>query len=481
MDPIFLGLSAAAAAGISLALVFCFLWQGQRTSVVSQTEALADQAREMDGLATKIAERDVVISRQEAELTALTRDLSDARERLDTQGREIEALSLRKENLARELAVLEAEHKSMQAHHSQRLDEVKSAREEMQKTFRLTAEDILKTSGAELNKQGTERLQVLLTPLREQLGKLEQQVTQDAEKRTAQTTQIATVMQTLHSDAKRMSDEAHNLTRALTSSSKTQGDWGELVLQNILEQAGLREGYEFFTQETKSSEDGRRLRPDIVVEMPGAQRLVIDSKVSLTAFKDTVRDDASEAERGAALKAHITSVRAHIKSLGAKDYAALYEGVNFTLMFIPLEGAASLALQNDPELSTFAWEHGVMIATPTTLMMAMRTVQNLWTIDRQNQNARAIAERAGALYDKFEGFVSDLDAVGNRIDQAQAAWSDARGKLVAGRGNVIRQAEMLKTLGAQTKKALPEDLVAASGAGGDGEMQAPALAAPDES
>ena len=193
----------------------------------------------------------------------------------------------------------------------------------------------------------------------------------------------------------------------------------------------------------------------MVVELPGKQRLVIDSKVSLTAFERCVNAE-EEDERGAALKQHCASVRNHIKALGEKDYAQFYEGVSFTLMFVPLEGAASLALQNDPDITVYAWERDVMIATPTTLMMAMRTVQNLWTIDRQNRNALDIANRAGALYDKFEGFVGDLDKVGSRIEQAKGAWHDARSKLTEGRGNLVRQAEMLRKLGASTKKTLPE-------------------------
>lgn len=472
MDPLILMGSVAVAALLSGAgLGALFARRGPATR-------LAALEAEQDALRERLHAADTARVAAETQSEALSGQVREMEARLV---RESEAAATRliavqeeKSRLAEAMAALQAEQKTERAHIEARITELKSAREEMSQTFKLSANEILNTSGRELNKQGAEGLQRLLNPLKEQLGKLEQQVTQDAQRRGEQTTQISTVMAHLQNDAKRLSEEAHNLTKALTASSKVQGDWGELVLQNILEQAGLREGFEYFTQETKSTEEGRRLRPDIVVEMPGNQRLVIDSKVSLTAFQELVREDADEASRTTALKAHLASVRAHVKSLGEKDYAALYEGVNFTLMFIPLEGAASLALQNDPDLSTFANERGVMIATPTTLMMAMRTVQNLWTIDRQNQNARAIAERAGALYDKFEGFVTDLNKVGDRINQAQDAWSAARGKLVEGRGNVIRQAEMLKQLGAQTKKSLPDEMLAAA----DGGDSLPHLQAP---
>lgn len=463
MDPLILMGSVAVAAllsGVGL---------GALIARRGPAELLAASEAEQDALRERLHTADTARVAAETQSEALTAQVREMEARLaresDAAATRLIAVQEEKSRLAEALAALQAEQKTEREHIEARIAELKSAREEMSQTFKLSANEILNTSGRELNKQGAEGLQRLLNPLKEQLGKLEQQVTQDAQRRGEQTTQISTVMAHLQNDAKRLSEEAHNLTKALTASSKVQGDWGELVLQNILEQAGLREGFEYFTQETKSTEEGRRLRPDIVVEMPGNQRLVIDSKVSLNAFKELVREDADEASRVTALKAHLASVRNHVKSLGEKDYAALYEGVDFTLMFIPLEGAASLALQNDPDLSTFANERDVMIATPTTLMMAMRTVQNLWTIDRQNQNARAIAERAGALYDKFEGFVADLNKVGDRINQAQDAWSAARGKLVEGRGNVIRQAEMLKQLGAQTKKSLPEDMVATADRG----------------
>ena len=312
----------------------------------------------------------------------------------------------------------------------------------------------------------------MLKPLREQLDGFRKQVVEDSEKRVGQTSALHQLVQTLHADARTMSSEAKNLANALRSQSKIQGDWGEMVLSSILEKAGLREGSEFQTQTSETGPDGARLRPDVVVAMPNNQRLVIDSKVSLTAFERCVNAETDE-DRGAALKAHLASVRAHIRSLGDKDYAQLYEGVSFTLMFIPLEGAASLALQNDPELAAFAWERDVMIATPTTLMMAMRTVHNLWTIDRQNQNARDIAQRAGLLYDKFEGFLTDLDKVGDQIGRARGSWEEARKKLVDGRGNLVSQVETLRKLGASTKKRLGDNWLDSAGEDEVDEAEAP--------
>jgi len=360
------------------------------------------------------------------------------------------------------IARMEAEMTAARAHHAEKLAELERARQSLSEAFEATAAKVLKASGEELHTRSTTTLTEMLKPLREQLDGFRKQVVEDSEKRVSQSSALHQLVQTLHADARTMSSEAKNLANALRSQSKVQGDWGEMVLSSILEKAGLREGSEFQTQTSETGPDGARLRPDVVVAMPNNQRLVIDSKVSLTAFERCVNAETDE-DRGAALKAHLASVRAHIRSLGDKDYAQLYEGVSFTLMFIPLEGAASLALQNDPELAAFAWERDVMIATPTTLMMAMRTVHNLWTIDRQNQNARDIAQRAGLLYDKFEGFLTDLDKVGDQISRARGSWEEARKKLVDGRGNLVSQAETLRKLGASTKKRLGDSWLDAAG------------------
>lgn len=386
---------------------------------------------------------------------------------------ELKAAETARSEAERAHASLKATLDAAEKHHAERLADLDAARKQLNESFQLTANEVLKASGKELNAKSAESLQTLLNPLREQLDGFQKRVIEDAKERTGQTSALHTLVDTLHKNAVQISQDANNLTNALKSSSKVRGDWGELVLERILSKAGLREGEEFETQSNETDSEGRRLRPDVVVNMPGGHRLVIDSKVSLNAFEACVNAETDD-ERSAFLKQHLASVRTHVKSLGEKDYAALYPGVDFTLMFIPLEGAAVLALQNDQELVSYALERGVMIASPTNLTMAMRTVQNLWTIERQNQNAQAIADRAGQLYDKLVGFVEELDKVGQRIGQAQSAWDTARERLSTGKGNVIRQTEMLKELGAKTKKSLPEGYVDASG-------DAPAaLSAPDE-
>ncbi|WP_199200541.1 DNA recombination protein RmuC [Alkalicaulis satelles] len=382
-----------------------------------------------------------------------TARIDELRAERDDWRRQAEARSDELAEARAAIARLDAEMKAARDHHAEKLAELEKARQSLSEAFEATAAKVLKASGEELQTRSTQNLNDMLKPLREQLGEFRKQVTEDAEKRHGQQTQLQQLVQILHNDTKAMSSEASKLANALRSQSKVQGDWGEMVLANILEKAGLREGQEFETQASETGADGQRLRPDVVVALPNNQKLVIDSKVSLTAFERCVNAE-TEDERATALKAHIASVRTHIRSLAEKDYAGLYEGVDFTLMFIPLEGAASLALQNDPNLAGDAFERDIMIATPTTLMMAMRTVHNLWTIDRRNQNALEIANRAGLLYDKFEGFLSDLDKVGDQIGRARTSWEDARKKLVDGRGNLVSQAETLRQLGAKTRKRL---------------------------
>jgi len=415
-------------------------------------------------------------SRIEKELSSLQGRAAIA-DRLEHELAEMET-ALAQTNLAREnaetrVARVETQLQSAEKNHAERLADIEKAREQLKETFKVTASEILKSSGEELSKTSKESLDLMLNPLRDQLKDFKKKVEDDSEKRVEQTSSLDRMVQILHKDAQQMSEDATSLANALRSSSKMQGDWGELILTSILEKAGLREGQEFYTQQSETDAEGARLRPDVVVDMPGNQRLVIDSKVSLKAFEMCVNAESDE-DREAALKQHLVSIRNHIKSLHEKDYPKLYEGVSFTLMFIPLEGAASLAFQSDLDLSGYAWERDIMIATPTNLMMAMRTVQNLWTIDRQNQNAKEIADRAGQLYDKLVGFVEELDSVGQRLDQAHDAWSTAKGRLTTGRGNVIRQTEMLKTLGAQTKKSLPASYLDA-----DSEDELPAIESPD--
>ena len=259
---------------------------------------------------------------------------------------------------------------------------------------------------------------------------------------------------------KTVSQEANNLTKALKGSNKTQGNWGELILERVLETAGLRKGEEFDVQESHTTGDGKRLQPDVVLHLPEDRHLVIDAKATLVAYEDYANAE-DDKHREAALKRHLDAVRAHIKGLSDKNYQDLYglKSLDFVLMFIPIEPAFMLAVTHDRELFMDAWNKNVLLVSPSTLLFVVRTVASLWRQEAQNRNAQDIAKRGAELYDKLAGFVEDMESLGTRLSQAQKDYDGAINKLSTGKGNVIRQAEMLKKLGVKPNKSLPSPMV----------------------
>lgn len=254
-----------------------------------------------------------------------------------------------------------------------------------------------------------------------------------------------------------ISQEAISLTKALKGDTQVQGAWGEMVLENILERSGLRDGEEYETQAHRIGANGERLRPDVVVRIPGGKSLVIDSKVSLLAYSDSVNAE-TEVDALTSRKRHLTSIKNHINALSSKGYQiAENSTVDYVILFVPIEGALSEALREDPALTEYALEKNITIATPTTLMMALKTIANVWAVDRRNQNAELIADRAGKLYDKVYGFVQSMERVGERLDQAHDSYSQAFNQLSKGRGNIISQVDSLKALGAKASKSIKTD------------------------
>ncbi len=329
--------------------------------------------------------------------------------------------------------------------------------------FRALSAEMLEQHGTTLKSQNKEQIEGLLKPLREKIVDFERGLTDRHTQASEQNASLKEQLSQLGKLNKAMVDEASNLTRALKGESQTQGAWGEMILETILQKTGLREGIEYDSQESSTDAEGRRLRPDIVVNLPDGERIVVDSKVSLTAFEKYVNSEDEE-ERQQALTAHVTSLRAHVGELAKKDYTgAVGSRLDYVIMFVPIEGALAVALNADAELTGKAIERNVAIATPTTLMTMLKTVAAIWGIERQHQNAEEIAKRAGLLYDKFAGFVESLEAVGSRLQQAQAEYETAHTRLYSGTGNLIRQVEKIKELGAKTKKTLPAELVAKAG------------------
>jgi DNA recombination protein RmuC len=423
----------------------------------AQVARLLDQQRidqrEMLQLATREAQKAQSLQSVAARLAQIEADLAAS-----VRARELAASALQQANERR--ATLTAELDAERSQNEEKLDLLLQAREALANQFKSLANDILEEKARRFTEQNQINLGQLLDPLKTRLqefqGKVEEVYVQEGKDRTALAEQVRQLMDLNQS----LSEDAKNLTRALKGSGKAQGNWGELVLERVLEASGLRKGEEYDVQESHNRDDGTRAQPDVVVHLPEDRHLVVDAKASLIAYEDFASAE-DEGDRQAALKRHLDSVRAHIKGLSGKNYQVLYglKSLDFVLMFVPIEPAFMLAVSHDRELFMDAWQKNVLLVSPSTLLFVVRTVAHLWRQEAQSRNAQEIARRGADLYDKLVAFVVDLESVGARLKQAQREYDAAHGKLTGGRGNLIRQAEMLRQLGVKPGKALPVALV----------------------
>lgn len=339
----------------------------------------------------------------------------------------------------------------------QRLNDLSEAKEQMRQEFNEIAGRLMQSHGETFKAQNKEQIESLLNPFQQQIKAFEQKVAESNRDSRDQRIALAEHIRTLTEQSALTSKETRNLTRALKGNVQLQGAWGEMILETILQRSGLREGEEYTSQQTHAAEDGSRLRTDYIVHLPNRERIIIDAKVSLKDFEGCVNAD-NEEERAARLAAHADSVRSHIRKLAGKEYHATAGGkLDFVIMFMPIEPALGAALQHDEDIVLYAADNKVAIATPTTLTVALKTIAAIWRVERQNRNAAEIARRAGKLYDKFVGFLSDMGEIGNRLRQAGNAYDGAMNKLSQGRGNLIGQVEELKSMGAETGKSIPAD------------------------
>jgi DNA recombination protein RmuC len=459
MDPVFL--SVIVVALVAVAAVFLLLGHrlggggGKDTAELEQRFAVA--------LST--AER---LPAAEARIETLAADKSE-RERLHaheaalvverTQARDqaVAALQLARQE-ADELRTKLATLVETQKQSDEKLKLLQDARDAMAQQFKLLAAEVMKEHGETYAKKNIEQLDGTLNPLRQKILEFQQSLqtahTQSEKERALLVDQIKRLSET----SAAMSRETHDLTQALKGKSQTQGAWGEMILQSILEKSGLRDGEEYETQVSHTNDEGDRLRPDVIVRLPNQQSIVIDAKVSLTAFAASVAAETEE-ERAAYLKAHAASMRQHVRTLAGKEYHKHAGALDYVVMFVPIEGALMAALGVDPDLTSFAVEASVYIATPTTLMIALRTAANVWHVERRNRNAEEIASRAGKIYDKVFGFVESMDGLGKALGTAHRHYDKAMNQLSRGNGNVLRQVEQLKALGAKSGKSLPGHLL----------------------
>ena len=420
-------------------------------------ELTAELARGAEGLRRAEASR-AQGQNECARLAEAVRQLehaaAEARRIVERQAEKLEAQQA-------ELSELHASHRALQADTDGKLSSARrevetltSLREEMARQFKELAAATLRETGADVSQAHTAKLTELLTPFREHVGRFEEELRAVHKSADAERTRLGEQIRQLTERTEAVSTEAVNLTRALKGDKQRQGAWGEMILERILEESGLERGLHYVAQEQRRDEEGGRWRPDVVVKMPRGKCLVVDSKVSLVAYEAAVAAETEEA-RTRHLGEHVRAMRVHIDALAAKGYHALEDGsVDYVLMFIPIEGALSAAWQQQSDLTSYAVSKGVGLMTPTTLMVALRTVDHIWTVERRERNAEEIARRAGLLYGKVAGFVENMKAVGACLERAVSAHDKAVAQLSTGKNNVLAQVEKLKEMGARTDKAL---------------------------
>ncbi len=393
------------------------------------------------------------LAAKQIDISNLQSSLSKAEEQNDSLKLDIQSY---KEQLATIRTSLDLERKQFE----DKLALLNDSREQLSAAFKNIANEIFEDKTRKFTANSKETLATVLNPLQEKIRQFEKRVEETYDKESKERFSLAKEIKNLQELNSRISEDAINLTNALKGDNKTQGSWGEFVLESILEKSGLVKGREYELQVSLKGEDGLRAQPDVILHLPESRDIIIDSKVSLKAWEGVCSSE-DEAKKLELLKQHIQSVRAHVKNLSGKDYQNLV-GINsldYVFLFMPIEAAYSAAIQNDPELNHYAFERNIIFVGPTTLLTTLKTVQNLWRLAQQNQNANKIAEQAGSLYDKFVAFVNDLDEVGQRIDASKKSFEKAHNKLLSGRGNLVKRAESLKQLGARASKKHKPDVL----------------------
>ncbi len=362
--------------------------------------------------------------------------------------------------LSVDVASLQSDLKNQKLNFDTQKNEIENIGNKFRAEFQNLANDILEEKSKKFTAQNKENISGILKPLNEKIKDFEKRIAESYDKESQQRFSLKEEVKRLAELNQQISREASNLTNALKGEAKTQGNWGELILENILEKSGLAKNREYFIQKSFVSQSDKRLQPDIVVSYPGNRHVVIDSKVSLVAYERYSSADNLEMQE-LSKKEHLVSVKNHIRELSKKNYHELYQlnSLDFVMMFLPIEPAYLLAIQSEPELWNYAYERRILLMSPTNLIAALKMVSSLWQHELQNRNVQEIAKRSGELYDKFVGLYNDLEEVGKKIDSSQEVYKNAMKKLREGKGNLIRKVEMIKSLGAKANKNLPEKVV----------------------
>lgn len=362
--------------------------------------------------------------------------------------------------LNNELSKWTERHEQMEQRLKEQKDELGELQEKFKNDFKVLAQEILEKTGNTFKEQNKEQIGNILAPFKEKLENFEKKVEETYEKGKAETISLKSEVKMLSEQSAKLSKDAENLTNALKSDVKAQGNWGEVILERILEKSGLSKNQEYFIQNSITTEEGKRFQPDVIIKLPDDKNVIVDSKVSLIAYERFSSAENTE-EQQAHLKEHIASIKAHVKGLSDKNYQSLYgiDGLDFVLLFIPIEGAFSAAVQYDNTLFQDAFDKNVVIVSTSTLLATLRTIASIWKQEKQTQNAIEIARQGGALYDKFAGFLEDMVSLGKQMDTAKKSYEGAMNKFSSGSGNLIKRAEDLKNLGLKTSKQIEQKLI----------------------
>jgi DNA recombination protein RmuC len=385
---------------------------------------------------------------------------NNLRQNVSALGMQVKEKDERILDISRQLSVKETEITGLEKKLQDKRAEIEQSEEKLRTAFKNLANEILEEKTLKFTEQNKIKLDELLKPLGEKIKDFEKKVDETYDKESKQRFSLEKEIKNLADLNQQISKEANNLTNALKGQSKTRGNWGEIILESILEKSGLVKDREYYIQSSFTDEHGKRFQPDVIVVYPGERNLIIDSKVSLNAYERFASAETKE-EQDAAIRDHLLSVRNHIQELSSKNYQDIYQlkGLDFVMMFMPVEPAYFIAMQNDPDLWNYAYERRILLISPTNLIAALKMIANLWRVEYQNKFAQDIADQSGALYDKFADFVKDLMAIGEKIDATKNVYDISMNKLTTGKGNLIRRAEKIKALGAKTGKEIPKSLL----------------------
>ena len=395
------------------------------------------------------------LQQQTLQLAVMAEKLSAAAQ----QEAELQWLQQHILRLTADNANLEARQQEQLKAYDDKIRMLRDAETQLKTQFENLAHKIFEERGKQFSEQNKLSIEGLVAPLKQQLGEFKTRVETVYDNESKDRASLREEINSLRRDTQKMNQEALNLTKALKGDHKAQGNWGEMILEKVLEQSGLRKGLEYETQTAFRDQDNRLFKPDVIVRLPENKDIVIDSKVSLLAYERYCASE-EDSQRQDALRQHVDAVRQHIKTLSNKDYSSLkgLRSLDFVLLFMPIEAAFLAAFQADEKLFNEAFEHKIVVVTPSTLLATLRTVQNIWRYEQQNENARLIADRAGALYDKIRGFAEDIEKLGNQLNTAHKTYDGIVNKLSSGNGNLLRQASAFEELGVKIKKKLPKTL-----------------------